>query len=208
MVPPVACDAALCISAASQPVDYVAGLLGTYRLLLSDVLVLTQCEPPFADDARVPRARRRRRGRAARACVVVPTVFRPRPAQPVRGRRVAFFTTAPEGAVPRLARALADDHGAEVVLVSAALADRARLAPDVARAAREADVFLCEIKAAAVDVVAEAADGRRPRARVLRQRARGPRRRPRRGRRRRGALSRRSASPSAARPPRDPGGPS
>jgi cyclic 2,3-diphosphoglycerate synthase len=89
---------------------------------------------------------------------VVPTVFRPRSAQPVRGRKVAFFTTAPEAAVPRLARALADDHGAEVVLVSAALADRRRLAADVARAAGEADIFLCEIKAAAVDVVAEAAE--------------------------------------------------
>ena len=40
-------------------------------------------------------------------------------AQAVRGRRVAFFTTAPAAAVPRLVAALADDHGAEVVLVSA-----------------------------------------------------------------------------------------
>lgn len=157
VVPPVACDAAVCVSAASQPADYVAGLLGTYRLLLADALVLTQCEPPFADAARV-----RELAQAARAVRpglrVVPTVFRPRPAQPVRGRRVAFFTTAPEAAVPRLVRALADDHGAEVAFVSAALADRARLAPDVERAAHEADVFLCEIKAAAVDVVAEAAE--------------------------------------------------
>ena len=50
-----------------------------------------------------------------------------------------------------------DDHGADVVLVSTGLADRRRLALDVARAAKEADVFLTEIKAAAVDVVAEAA---------------------------------------------------
>jgi cyclic 2,3-diphosphoglycerate synthetase len=158
VVPPVACDAAICVAAASQPIEYVAGLLGTYRLLLSDVLVLTQCEAPFADAARVRAligaARAVRPGLRA-----VPTVFRPRPAQPVRGRKVAFFTTAPEAAVPRLARALADDHGAQVVLASPALADRARLAADVRRAAREADVFLCEIKAAAVDVVAEAAAG-------------------------------------------------
>ena len=59
--------------------------------------------------------------------------------------------------MPRLAAALAEEHGAEVVLVSADLADRARLAPAVARAAREADVFLTEIKAAAMDVVAEGA---------------------------------------------------
>jgi cyclic 2,3-diphosphoglycerate synthetase len=156
VVPPVLADATLCVAGAGQPADYVAGFLGTYRLLLSDALVLTQCEPPFAapDEVRAVTA-------AARAVQpgleVVPTVFRPRPAQPVRGRRVAFFTTAPEGAAPRLAAALAEDHGAEVVLVSCDLADRRRLAGAVERAAAEADVFLTEIKAAAVDVVAEAA---------------------------------------------------
>jgi cyclic 2,3-diphosphoglycerate synthetase len=158
VVPPVACDATICVAGAGQPLEYVAGNLGTYRLLLSDVLVLTQCEPPFATAADVAALA------AAAAAVkpglrIVQTVFRPRPAQPVRGRKVAFFTTAPEGAVPRLARALADDHGADVVLVSTGLADRGRLAQDVARAAKDADVFLTEIKAAAVDVVAEAAAG-------------------------------------------------
>jgi len=75
----------------------------------------------------------------------------------VRGRRIAYFTTAPEAAAPRLAASLAADHGAEVVLVSCDLADRRRLPAAVARAAAEADVFLTEIKAAAVDVVAEGA---------------------------------------------------
>ena len=157
VIPPVRCDAALCVAGAGQPVDYVAGFLGTYRLLLSDVLVLAQCEPPFASPDAV-----RALTVAAQAVKpeleVVPVVLRPRPAQPIRGRRVAFFTTAPEAAAPRLAQALADDHGAEVVLVSCDLADRDRLAAAVARAVREADVFLTEIKAAAVDVVAEAAE--------------------------------------------------
>ena len=156
VVPPVRCDATICVAGAGQPPDYITGYLGTYRLLLSDALVLTQCEPPFAAAADVAALV------AAAAAVkpdlrIVRTVLRPRPAQPIRGRKVAFFTTAPEGAVPRLAQALADDHGADVVLVSTSLADRGKLAADVARAAREADVFLTEIKAAAVDVVAEAA---------------------------------------------------
>jgi cyclic 2,3-diphosphoglycerate synthase len=156
VVPPIAGDATLCVAGAGQPADYVAGYLGTYRLLLSDVLVLTQCEPPFAGPDEVAALIA-----AARAVKpeleVVPTVFRPRPASPVRGRRVAFFTTAPEGAAPRLAAALAEEHGAEVVLVSCDLADRRRLPGAVARAAAEAEVFLTEIKAAAVDVVAEGA---------------------------------------------------
>jgi len=155
-VPPVTCDATICVAGAGQPLEYVAGYLGTYRLLLSDALVLTQCEPPFAEAGDVAAL-----AAAARAVKpglrIVQTVFRPRPAQPIRGRKVAFFTTASEGAAPRLAQALADDHGADVVLVSTSLADRGELAADVARAAKEADVFLTEIKAAAVDVVAEAA---------------------------------------------------
>ena len=156
-VPPVACDATLCVAGAAQPVDYVAGLLGTYRLLLSDVLVLTACEPPFATEGKMTAL-----ADAARAVKpdleVITTVFRPRPAQPVRGRRVAFFTTAPPEALPGLVRALEEDHGAAVVVAAADLADRSRLADDVRRATDEADVFLTEIKAAAVDMVAEAAD--------------------------------------------------
>jgi len=157
VVPPVACDATLCVAGAAQPVDYVAGLLGTYRLLLSDALVLTACEPPFAGPDQV-----RRLVEAVRAVKpgidVVTTVFRPRPVQPVRGRRVAFFTTAPREALPALVRVLGEQHGAEVVVAAADLADRSRLGAEVSRASREADVFLTEIKAAAVDVVAEAAD--------------------------------------------------
>jgi len=95
--------------------------------------------------------------RGAAGIDVLRTVFRPRPAQSVRRRRVAFFTTAPEAAVPQLTASLAEDHGAEVVLVSCDLADRRRLPDAVARAAAEAEVFLTEIKAAAVDVVAEGA---------------------------------------------------
>ena len=95
---------------------------------------------------------------SSRISTVVPTVFRPRPARPVRGRRVAYFSTAPAAALPALQRVLAEEHGAEVVLASCDLADRAALADSVARAAKVADVFLTEIKAAAIDVVAEAAE--------------------------------------------------
>jgi cyclic 2,3-diphosphoglycerate synthetase len=156
VVPPVRADATLCVAGAGQPADYVAGYLGSYRLLLSDALLLTQCEPPFAEPGVVAAVTAAARA-VAPGLEVVPAVFRPRPVQDVRGRRVAFFTTAPEAAAPRLAAALAEEHGAEVVLVSCDLADRRRLPAAVARAAAEADVFLTEIKAAAVDVVAEGA---------------------------------------------------
>ena len=89
----------------------------------------------------------------------VPVEVRPRPAAPVLGRRVAFFTTAPADAHAALERHLRDELGAEVVLVCGNLARREALREDLARAG-EAEVYLVEIKAAAIDVVAEAAVAR------------------------------------------------
>ena len=86
---------------------------------------------------------------------VVLTVLRPTPAEPVAGRKVAFFCTAPASAHPILADHLREAHGADVVHVSGALADRRALAEELPEI--DADVFLVELKAAAIDVVAEAA---------------------------------------------------
>jgi cyclic 2,3-diphosphoglycerate synthetase len=98
-------------------------------------------------------------GRAlALAPEVVATTLRPRPATDVSGRKLAFFSTAPEAAHKLFAEHLAAEYGADVVHVSGALADRATLRSELERV--EADVFLVELKAAAIDVVAEAASER------------------------------------------------
>jgi cyclic 2,3-diphosphoglycerate synthetase len=73
----------------------------------------------------------------------------------VRGARVAFFSTAPAGALDLLAGHLRDAYGADVVHASGSLARRDELHAELETV--EADVFVVEIKAAAIDVVAEAA---------------------------------------------------
>ena len=82
-------------------------------------------------------------------------MLRPRPSHSVAGRRIAYFGSAPASAHEQIAAHLAEAHGAEVVHVSGALADRARLREELRRI--DADVFVVELKAAAIDVVAEAA---------------------------------------------------
>ncbi len=65
------------------------------------------CEPPFASAARL----RRLLAGIARTrpdLPVVPTVFRPRPLTNVRGRRVAYFTTASPRALPALSAHLSE----------------------------------------------------------------------------------------------------
>lgn len=157
VIPPVRAQGVLCVAGAGQATEYIAGYLGTYRMLISDVIVLTMCEPPFADPARVGRLCGEIAGVNPEA-TVVPTVFRPLPAESVAGERVAYFTTAAPESLPGLTRHLEAEHGANVVVASADLAHRQLLAAAVERASGEADVFLTELKAAAIDVVAEAAD--------------------------------------------------
>jgi len=112
--------------------DVAAGL-NPYRVLISD-LILT-----MSDDV----------AEAARELTDAPVLrfdLRLRPTEPLAGRRTAVFTTGP---------APVEHLDAEVVLVSQSLARRDALRAELD--GLEADVFLVELKAAAIDLVAQAA---------------------------------------------------
>ena len=147
-LPPVATRRRILVVNAQQDPAVVTGYLNAYRHFTSDLVVLTMAEAGSGWEAL-------RDAAAELAPAVVATVFRPRPAADVSGRRVAFFSTAPERAHARFAQHLGDEHGADVVHVSGSLSDRARLREELESV--EAEVFLVELKAAAIDVVAEAA---------------------------------------------------
>ena len=156
-VPPVEAARSILVAAATQDPETVAGYLGAYRLLLSDLVVLTMCEEPLAATADVERVREAIAD-VAPDLPVLPTVFRPRPVSSVSGRRVAIFSTAPAAAHATLREHLEQEHGADVLFVSGNLGRRPELLSDLETAeARSADVYLVELKAAAIDVVAEAA---------------------------------------------------
>jgi cyclic 2,3-diphosphoglycerate synthetase len=148
VVPPVEAQARILVVGAGQEPDDVVGHLGAYRVLISDLVVVTACT-----DA--PEQLRRALEEVNPGIPVVATELRPNPAEPVRGRRLAVFTTAPASAHEAIRRHLELEHGAEVVSISGALARRDELRADVARVGA-VDAFLVELKAAAIDVVAEA----------------------------------------------------
>jgi cyclic 2,3-diphosphoglycerate synthetase len=156
-IPPVEAGRRILVAGAHQDPEIVAGYLGAYRLLLSDLVVLTMCEEPLATAAQVA-ALRDAIADVDLELPVIATVLRPRPVEPVGGRRVAFFSTAPEAIHARLREHLEREHGAEVALVSGNLADRDALRAELdSEEAGRAEAFLVEIKAAAIDVVAETA---------------------------------------------------
>jgi cyclic 2,3-diphosphoglycerate synthetase len=132
-IPPVEVDARILVTGRGHdPLAY----LNPYRVLVSDLVVLVGGGEATAI-------------RALKRLPVVQAELRLRPVTPLHGRRVAVFTTGP---------APTDHLDADVVAVSRNLANRPKLREDLVRT--DAEVFLVEIKAAAIDVVAEAAQER------------------------------------------------
>ena len=132
-IPPIDVDARILVSGRGHdPLGY----LNAYRVLVSDLVVLVG----GGDVGAI---------RALKKIQVLEADLRLRPIAPLQGRRVAVFTT---GEAPT------DHLDAEIVSVSRNLANRAALSEDLERT--DADVYLVEIKAAAIDLVAVAAETR------------------------------------------------
>lgn len=129
-LPPVEVDARILVTDGGH--DPRAGL-NPYRVLVSDVVVDTG----GADREAI---------RSISDVPVVTAQLLLRPAAPLRGRRTAVFTTGP---------APTDGLDADVVHVSRNLARRDALREELEHV--DAEVYLVELKAAAIDVVAEAA---------------------------------------------------
>ena len=132
-LPPVETDARILVTNAGH--DPRAGL-NAYRVLISDLVVDTGGSDRNAI-------------RSISDVPVVAAELRLRPAEPLGGRRTAVFTTGP---------APTDALDAEIVHVSRNLARRDALRAELEDV--DAEVYLVELKAAAVDVVAEAAIAR------------------------------------------------
>ncbi len=163
-IPPVHADATGLVVGAALPIEYLAGYLGPYRLLLSDFVVVTMCEEPFGSPSQISQitsqVRTAFRGTRDRDEIrVVRTVFRPAPTRPVDGLKVFVATTAPKEAATPITKHLESEYGCEVVRITHSLSDRKRLEQEIADARKEADILLCEIKAAAVDVATRSALG-------------------------------------------------
>ena len=174
-IPPVKADAYALIVPASIDHEYLAGYLGGYRLLLADCVIVTMAEEPFGSPSKISSLTSLIEGSwrppqpATRGADlqgptqreepirVVRTVFRPTPTRPVEGSRAFVATTAPASVGGAIKDHLEATHGCEVVGITHALSDRARLEEELKGMGTKADLLLCEVKAAAIDVATKRA---------------------------------------------------
>jgi len=147
-IPPVATAKRVLVTSTFDPPALVTGYLNAYRILLADLVVVTMADASTPHEALADAIRE-----VKPDVSVIAVGFRTRPLASIDGKRVAYFTTAAPSAHQRLAADLSG-YGAEVVHVSGNLADRPALQRELETV--DADVYLTEIKAAGIDVVAEA----------------------------------------------------
>jgi cyclic 2,3-diphosphoglycerate synthase len=139
--PPIDTSRRVLVVGGGQSPEVAAGYLNAYRILVSDLVLVIGGGASVA---------------AIRELTDVPVLearLRPRPAESVDGP-VAVFTTAPADARETI-RAELVDQGLDVRHVSSSLADRAALRAELESV--DTETILVELKAAAIDVVAEAA---------------------------------------------------
>ena len=139
--PPIDTSKRVLVVGGGQSPEVAAGYLNAYRILVSDLVLVIGGGASLA---------------AIRELTDVPVLearLRPRPAESVEGP-VAVFTTAPADAREAIRSELME-QGLDVRHVSSSLADRDALRTELESV--DAETILVELKAAAIDVVAEAA---------------------------------------------------
>jgi cyclic 2,3-diphosphoglycerate synthase len=139
--PPIDTSKRVLVVGGGQSPEVATGYLNAYRILVSDLVLVV------GESGAVT---------AIRELTDVPVLevrLRPRPLEPVEGP-VAVFTTARADALDGIAVELAG-QGVDVQHLSSSLADRDALRVELERV--DTETILVELKAAAIDVVAEVA---------------------------------------------------
>ena len=150
-IPPIKTDKKIVLVGANQPIENLTTYFGPYRIGLGDLVILTMCEQPMADNDKIKEIEEFV-GEVNPDATVISTVFRPKPLGDISNKKVLFATTAPEGVKDKLVDYLERNFNCEIIGTTAHLSNRPLLREDMEKYMDKADVMLTELKAAAVDV--------------------------------------------------------
>ncbi|MCJ7472437.1 MAG: 2,3-diphosphoglycerate synthetase [Actinobacteria bacterium] len=152
-IPQVDTDITICTIGAFQEWDSLIGYLGIYRIIMSDMIILTMCEEPIADLKKIDHLESRIK-KYNPGAIVIRTIFRPKPLSSIRGKKIFLGMTAIDSIEKNIIDYLETEYGCSVVKASFNLSRREELRKDL-DSSPEFDLILTELKAAAVDVLTE-----------------------------------------------------
>lgn len=151
-IPPIKTDKNISIIGVNQPIDNIKDYFGPFRIKLGDLVVLTMCEEPMADEDKILEVIEFIK-EVNPGVTIIPTVFRPKPLNNIENKNVLFATTAPDSVKDVLIDYLEENYNCNIVGVTPHLSNRPLLQADIEKYIDEVDLILTELKAAAVDVV-------------------------------------------------------
>ncbi len=154
-LPCIKTNKTILVASANLPLHEFSKYFGPYKIKLCDMVVLTCCEEPFADKAKI--AKIKQNIMKIKEVPIVETIFRPRPLGNVTKKDVMLVTTAKGVILDKLVNYLEKKYHCNIIYASSNLANRESLRDDCKKYLNRVDVVLAELKAAAVDIVVKEA---------------------------------------------------
>ena len=154
--PPVKTNRTITLIGGSQPLWKIFNYLGQYRIMLADLVIVTMCEKPMADQEKIKAIEDGIREINPQAEIAL-TVFRSEPMGTISGKRVFIATAAKADTRDLIIRPLEENYDCEIVGYTNSLSNRKKLALELENGLKNADVLLTEIKAASIDTAARKA---------------------------------------------------
>lgn len=152
-LPDAKADANICVIGASQDWNDIVGYLGVYRILISEIIILTNCEKPVANSKKVKNLEDNIKliNPGAR---IYKSIFRPQPLGSIENKKIIIAMTAKSIIEDKIKRYIEENFHCTVIGVTFNLANRPLLKKDL-KSFKNFDTVLTELKAASVDVVTD-----------------------------------------------------
>jgi cyclic 2,3-diphosphoglycerate synthetase len=142
-----------CVIGANQEWDDIVGYLGIYRILISDVIMLTNCELPVANNKKIKMLEENIKLINPKA-KIYKSIFRPQPLKSIENKKIIITTTAKNIINDKLKKYIEDNFHCIVNGITFNLSNRPLLKKDL-ESFKDFDTILTELKAASVDLVTD-----------------------------------------------------
>jgi len=152
-LPDVDTHSNICVVGANQKWEEIVGYMGIYRLMISETIILTMCEKPIADFKRIEILVNNIKNVNPKAQIFL-SIFRPCPIGNLNGKKVVVGMTAKNVMSEKIKNYIEKKYKCQITGMTFNLSNRPKLYEEIKRF-NDFDVFLSELKAAAVDVVTD-----------------------------------------------------